>query len=72
MGYYFAALSGPYFISAIAFPILFGKSPRKLLYVVCFFISGFAIGFMGPSTLLGLPEHNLNLILIGMCIIGIV
>ena len=72
MGYYFAAMSGPYFVSAIAFPFLFGKSPRKLLYVVCFFVSAFAIGFMGPSALLGLPEHDLTLILTGMSIIGLV
>ena len=72
MGYYFAVLSGPYLIAAITFPIFFGKLPRKLCFTICPLVSAIAVGMMGPSNLLGLPEKNLPLILVGMFILGYV
>ena len=70
MGYYFAILSGPYFLAAITFPIFFGKLPRKFCFFVCFAISTVAVGLMGPSNLLGLPEKSLPLMMVGMFILG--
>lgn len=49
MGFYFVVLSIPYLFAALAFPLIFSKFPRKLLFVLCFFFSSFAIGMMGPS-----------------------
>lgn len=72
MGYYFACLSGPYFLAAITFPVFFGKLPRKFSFTVCYLVSSVAIGLMGPSNLLGLPEKNLPLLMVGMSILGYV
>ena len=70
MGYVFMALSGPYFFSAILIPAIFGKTPPKVQFVICFFLSSIGMALMGPSKLFGLPQDKLYIVLIGMIILG--
>lgn len=70
MGFYFVVLSIPYLFAALAFPLIFSKFPRKLLFVLCFFFSAFAIGMMGPSKILGMPDKSMPFMLIGMFLLG--
>ena len=70
MGFYFVILSIPYLFAALAFPFIFSKFPRKLLFVLCFLFSSLAIGMMGPSKILGMPDKSMPLMLIGMFLLG--
>lgn len=72
MGYYFAILSFSFLSSAILAPIMFRKCPRKLQFCVCFFVSTFALAFLGPSKLLGFNPDHFYLVLIGLPLLGFV
>ena len=71
MGFYFAFLSIPYFFSALLVSIFFENVPRKLQFILCFLLSTIAIMLMGPSEILGFPNHRI-FILIGLLIMGLV
>jgi hypothetical protein len=49
MGYVFACLSAPYFLSCALLPALFAKVPAKLQFVICFILTGIAMGLLGPT-----------------------
>lgn len=70
MGYYFAILSASYLVSALLVPTLFKNIPRKLQFVTCFFVSTFALMLMGPSSIFGLPNDKLWIVLIGLPLLG--
>jgi MFS family permease len=72
MGYYIAVLSVSYFFGALTSPLIFEKVPRKLQYVISILFSGLSVGFMGPSRYLGLPDRSLNLIMLGMAVLGFI
>lgn len=69
MGYYYLMLTGPYLPMCILTPFIFKRFPRKLLYIICFIISGVGLGLMGPTQLLKLPD-NLTILCIGIFITG--
>ena len=69
MGYYYFIPFVPYLPSCILVPILFKNVPRKVQFVICFIVSGFAVGLMGPTELFDLPDR-LYLVLLGLFIIG--
>ena len=69
MGYYFAILSFPSVITAIIFPIIFAKVPRKLQFILSFTLSTIALVLMGPSLFFGLP-NEMNIIIIGLVLMG--
>ena len=71
MGYYFALLSFPYFFSALLVPALFGGMPRKLQFILCFFLTALGFMLMGPSSVLGLPNVK-YLIMLGLPLTGFV
>lgn len=70
MGYYFAILSFSYLSSAITAPIIFKKAPRKLQFVICFFVSTFALMLLGPSKIFGFNSDHFWLVLIGLPMLG--
>ena len=71
MGYYFAFLSIPYFLSALIVSNYFNSVPRKLLFVMCFCLSTIGMMFLGPSQVLGFPNEKVFL-MVGLLILGLV
>ena len=71
MGYYYALLSFPYFFSALIIPVIFKNTPRRLQFVICYFLSAIAMMLNGPSRVFGLPNEK-YLIMIGLPILGFV
>jgi hypothetical protein len=71
MGYYFLAISLPYFIAALITPIVFKKVPRKLQFVLCMGVTSISMIFMGPSQMFHMPD-NLFLVLSGLCSLGFI
>jgi len=69
MGFYFACLSGPYMLSAVANPIFFSNVPKKLQFAMSVILASLAFGFLGPSNLLNLPQ-SIYLVVLGLVIIG--
>ena len=67
----FLLASGPYVLAAIMLPCIGTKVPRKVLFVVCFVVTSFSFGLMGPSPFFGMPNH-LYLVLLGLGIVGFV
>jgi MFS family permease len=71
IGYCFLLASFPYFVATIVCPLIFKNIPRKLQFIICFVVSGVSFMFMGPSTLVGLPD-KVWIVLLGLSIIGFI
>lgn len=71
IGYCFMLLSGPYFVATLSTPVICKKVPRKLQFVICFFISTIGLALMGPSDLLCLPKNE-YIIFVGMVLLGFI
>lgn len=69
MGYYFAILTGPYFLNCIFAPIVFGKLPARAQYVLSFLFDSVAFMLMGPSNWFDLPDRLL-VVVIGLFVLG--
>mmetsp|Transcript_24628 Transcript_24628/g.38266 ORF Transcript_24628/g.38266 Transcript_24628/m.38266 type:complete len:226 (+) Transcript_24628:715-1392(+) len=69
VGYYFPAISAPYFVSSILTPMFLLGLPRKLNFVIFLFCAVIGLLLMGPASWLGLPD-SLAIICTGMGIIG--
>lgn len=72
MGYYFAILSFSYLSSAILCPMIFANCPRKLQFVICFFITTIAMGLMGPTQYLNLDDTKIAYLLTGLPMLGFI
>jgi len=77
IGYYFAILSASYLVGAVVLPMITTTTPRKLLFVINFFVSAIALMFMGPSQwVFSFGDHppvsDFYLILIGLPLLGFI
>ena len=71
IGICYILASFPYAIATITTPICFKTVPRKLQFVICFFVSTLAFALMGPSKMLGFPDH-VALFAVGFFILGFI
>lgn len=71
MGYYYICLTGFYLISCLILPPRMKNVPRRLQFVMCFFLTTIGFALMGPTEWLMLPDE-LTLILVGMSLTGFV
>ena len=63
-------MTGMYFFGCVFGPAIIALMPRRVLYVICFFIAGVGYMCIGPSPFVGLPDKNIALTTIGLALAG--
>lgn len=71
MGFILMCNTMPYLFSCILVPMIFRKTPSKLLFIYCYVLTFFGYMLMGPSGWLHIPDGNIGVILAGLIIHGI-
>lgn len=71
IGFCFMLASVPYLIAIVVTGLMCKKVPRKIQFIISFFVSAFAFALLGPSHLFFLP-HKLPVLLSGLTVIGFI